>query len=80
MRAADEVEAGLLHEPDVARHVRFGHRVSPPGLVLVDIGAAEVQMLAIQEEALVGSPSDGANAEGSHVPVSDAAAIQHGRL
>ena len=80
MGTANEIEPGFLHQPDVAHHIGIRHRVSPAGRVLVDIRAAQIQMLAVEEEALVRGPLDRSYAERRGVLVGDSLAIQDGRL
>ena len=51
MGAADEVEAGFLHQAHIAGVGGVGDAVAPAGGVLVDIGAKEEEVFAIEEEA-----------------------------
>ena len=88
VRAADEIETGVLHQLHVAVDGGIRHGVAPSGLVLVHVGAAEVAVLAVEKKALVGRPLDGAEAERRleavalaprHVERRDGA-VQRGRL
>ena len=63
MRAADELEACVLHQFHVPEKSAVGHRVAPAGVILVHIRALEIQMLAVQEKSLLGSPLEPAEAE-----------------
>ncbi len=56
MRAADEVEPGLLDQLHVPEATGAGRGDAPAGAVLMDVGAAQVEVLAIEEEAAVGGP------------------------
>ncbi len=47
-----------LIELDIADDIGIGDGIAPAGLILVDIRAAEIEMLAVEEEALVGGPLD----------------------
>src|SRR5579859_886182 len=67
MRAANEIHAGLLDEADIASDTGVGDCVAPACVVLVNIGAVEVVVLAVEEEALIGGPLNPAESEGSHV-------------
>ena len=77
VRTANEVEAGLLDERDVAREIRVRRRVSPARPVLMHVGAAQIHVLAVQEEALVGRPPNRPDPEDRDVAVRHARAVEN---
>ena len=76
---ADGVDAhGLEHpQPRVVHGVR--HRDADAGMVLVVVGAMQLDGPAVEEEALVGVEADRADAEGRVVAIDDPAIAAHPR-
>jgi hypothetical protein len=63
VRAAHKVEPRLLHEPHVPLARGSRDADSPAGVILMQVRAAEVQVLAVEEEPAVGGPFEPADAE-----------------
>jgi hypothetical protein len=72
--AADEVEASLFDERNIAVSASLGNGVSPSGMILVDVGSFEVVVLAVEEEALVRGKFKPAKSEGCREFVGEAEA------
>ena len=64
MSPAHEVEARLLDQPHIALACPLRDADAPAGMVLVRIGAAKIQMLAVEEEAVVVGPLEPSDPEG----------------
>ena len=75
--AADEVESGVLHQFHVAEETAVGHRVAPSRVVLVNVGAFEVIMFPVEEEALVGGEFEPAETQRRKEIVHCLAAVQN---
>src|SRR5262249_43810885 len=79
VRPAHEVEAGFLDELYIAPARRLRNGDSPAAVILVRVDAAEGKMLAIEEEAAVGSPFEPADAESAEHFVNDPAIVDKTR-
>src|SRR4030095_10420151 len=55
--------AGLLDQTHVPLARSAGDGDAPAGVILVRVGAAKIEVLAIEEEAAVGGPFEPADAE-----------------
>ena len=77
MRAANEIESGVLHQFHVAKKSAVGHRVAPAGVVLMHVRALEIIMLAVEEKSLVGGELEPAETERRRVIIHRLAAVQH---
>src|SRR2546430_8281202 len=63
MRAAHEVESRLLHEFHIALARRLRDRDPPAAVILMHVRAAQIKMLAIQEETAIGRPLEPSKAK-----------------
>ena len=64
VRTADEIETDVLHHAHVAPHPALRHGIAPSGMVLMHIGAPEIEVFPVEEEATVGRPFRPAETKG----------------
>ena len=56
MGPANKIKTGLLDEAHIPKSSGIRHSIAPTGMVLMNIGAAQIKMLTIQEKTPVCCP------------------------
>ena len=63
VRTAHEIKTGVFDQLHIPMTSRPSHRDAPPGMILMHIGPAQIEMLAVQEETAIGSPFEPSKAD-----------------